>query len=119
MRIMWQAVRAVTVEAIGVGAVIFVLFNAAGWSFATSSDQSKKRFEQAWQWVQKGTNDVTAVVSPNLSDDERTQFAAERLDYYSQLYRDAASTYAGDAAQLPRRADENRKLPSNQLLGTL
>lgn len=122
MRMIWQAIRAVTVEAMGVGAVIFMLFGA-GWTMESAGVQTKQEVDRAWQWVQEATDEVSATIKPGLTADQREQFAAERLDYYGGLYRDAAGGYANRAAEqmnfqlLP--ADQRPSLPTNQLLGTL
>ncbi len=123
MRMIWQAVRAVTIEALGIGAVIFILFSAAGWTVDHSVDKPKQQIDRAWQWVQDTTDDVATIVKPNLTAEEREQFAAERLDYYSGFYSEAASDYAnGSASQAtPSQPASERApvLPTNQLLGTL
>lgn len=119
MRMIWQAVRAVTIEAIGIGAVIFVLFSAAGWTVDQGSNQSEQQIERAWQWVQETTDRVATTIKPKLSADQRERFAAERLEYYSSLYREAATGYASQAMPTPQPAEQGTSLPTNQLLGTL
>ena len=123
MRMIWQAIRAVTVEVMGVGAVIFMLFGAAGWTVESAGVQPKQEVDRAWKWFQETTDQVTAIIKPNLSAEQRQQFAAERLDYYSHLYGEATSDYASKAAsqidfQLPPAA-QRPSLPPNRLLGTL
>lgn len=123
MRMIWQAVRAVTIEVMGVGVVIFMLFGAAGWTVESAGVQPKQEVERAWQWVQDTTDDVAASIKPKLTDDERQRFAEDRLDYYSQLYGEAANSYASQTAErfdVPvKPADKAPALPRNQLLGTL
>lgn len=123
MRMIWQAIRAVTVEAMGVGAVIFLLFGAAGWTVESAGVEPRQQVDQAWKWLQETTDHVTASIKPNLTADQRQRFAAERLDYYGNLYGDTAGSYATQAArrfdlQLAP-ADQKPALPTNQLLGTL
>ncbi|HUG70443.1 MAG TPA: hypothetical protein VMM76_22020 [Pirellulaceae bacterium] len=123
MRMIWQAIRAVTVEVMGVGAVIFMLFGAAGWTVESAGVQPKQEVDRAWKWLQETTEQVAASIKPNLTDDQRQQFAAERLDYYGHLYGEATSGYASRAAgQMDFQlipADQRPSLPTNQLLGTL
>ncbi|MBI2480033.1 MAG: hypothetical protein HYV60_15800 [Planctomycetia bacterium] len=72
-------------------------------------------------WLQETTDQVTATIKPNLTADQRQQFAAKRLGYYGHLCGEAAGGYASHAAEqlnlqlLP--ADQQRTLPTNQLLG--
>ena len=123
MRMIWQAIRAVTVEALGVGAVIFMLFNAAGWTVESVGVQPRQEVDRAWTWLQATTDEVTTTIRPKLTAAERQRFAAERLDYYGQVYGDAAGNYASEAVRrldhqfVP--ADQKPSLPANQLLGTL
>lgn len=123
MRMIWQAIQAVTVEVMGVGAVIFMLFGAAGWTVESAGVQPKQEVDRAWKWVQETTDQVTATIKPNLTPEQRQQFTAERLDYYGHLYGEATSDHASKAADqidfqlLP--ADQRPSLPSNRLLGTL
>ncbi|MEO8498818.1 MAG: hypothetical protein ABI614_27470 [Planctomycetota bacterium] len=123
MRMIWQAIRAVTVEAIGVFAVIFLLFGAAGWTMESVAVQPTQEINRAWTWMRATTNEVTASIKPNLTADQRQRFAAERLDYYGHLYGGAASAHAAQAARqfdLPLApAEQSTSLPKNQLLGTL
>ena len=123
MQMIWQAIRAVTVEALGVGAVIFMLFSAAGWTVEGSGVQPRQEVERAWKWLQETSDHVTASNKPNLTADQRQRFAAERLDYYGRVYGDAAGNYATQAARqldLPFvPADQKPSLPPNRLLGTL
>jgi len=119
----WQAIQAVTVEVMGVGAVIFMLFGAAGWTVESAGVQPKQEVDQAWKWSQATTDQVTATIKPNLTAEQREQFTAERLEYYGHLYGEATSGYANKAAEqidfqsLP--ADQRPSLPTNRLLGTL
>jgi len=123
MRMIWQAIRAVTVELMGVGAVIFLLFSAAGWTVESAGVQPMREVDRAWNWLQETSDHVAASIKPNLSADQRQRFAAERLDYYGHLYGDAAGSYTTQAArQLHLQlapADQSPSLPTNQLLGTL
>ena len=123
MRLIWQAIRAVTVEVMGVGAVIFLLFGAAGWTFESAGVQPRREVDRALEWLQETTDHVAASIKPNLTDDQRQRFTAERLDYYGHLYGEAAGSYANQAAhQLSLQwapADQQPSLPTNQLLGTL
>jgi hypothetical protein len=123
MRMIWQAIRAVTVEVMGVGAVIFLLFGAAGWTVDRVDVEPRQEVDRAWRWLQDTTDQFTATIKPNMTADQRQRFAAERLDYYGDLYGEAASSYAAQAAQnLDRQlapADQTPSLPTNQLLGTL
>ena len=123
MRMIWQAIRAVTVEVVGVGAVIFVLFSATGWTVESVGVQPRQEVDRAWKWLQETSDHVSATIKPNLTADQRQRFAAERLDYYGHVYGDAAGSYATEAArQLDRQfvpADQKPSLPQNQLLGTL
>lgn len=123
MRMIWQAIRAVTVEVMGVGAVLFMLFGAAGWTVESAGVETKQEAGRAWQWMHETSDEVTASLKPNLTADQRQRFAADRLDYYGSLYSEAAGSYANRAAEqgnvrlLP--ADQKPSLPTNQLLGTL
>ncbi|MBC8354740.1 MAG: hypothetical protein H8E66_22400 [Planctomycetes bacterium] len=123
MRMIWQAIRAVTIEVMGVGAVIFLLFGAAGWTVESAAVQPKQEVDRAWNWLRETSDDFTASIQPNLTADERESFAAERLDYYGTFYGEAADSYANRAVEhLQRRAepaDQKPALPTNQLLGTL
>ncbi len=123
MRMIWQAIRAVTVEVMGVGAVLFMLFGAAGWTVESAGVQPRQEVDRAWKWFQETTDQVMATIKPNLTADQRQQFAAERLDYYGHLYGETTEGYASQAADqidsqlLP--ADQRPALPTNRLLGTL
>ncbi len=123
MRMIWQAIQAVTVEVMGVGAVIFMLFGAAGWTVESAGVQPQQEVDRAWKWFQATTDQVTATIKPNLTAEQREQFTAERLEYYGHLYGEATSGYANKAAEqidfqsLP--ADQRPSLPTNRLLGTL
>lgn len=123
MRMIWQAIRAVTVEIMGVGAVILMLFSAAGWTVESAGVQPMQEVDRAWKWLQETSSDVTASIKPNLTADERQRFAADRLDYYGHRYGEAAGGYATHAArQLDLQfvpADQKPSLPPNQLLGSL
>lgn len=123
MRMIWQAIRAVTVEVMGVGAVIYMLFGAAGWTMESAGVRPQQEVDRARKWLQETTDQVTATITPNLTADQRQQFAAERLGYYGHLYGDAAGGYASQAArqldlQLAPAAQSSSPRP-NQLLGTL
>jgi hypothetical protein len=119
----WQAIRAVTVEVMGVGAVIFMLFSAAGWTVESAGVQPRQELDRAWKWLQETSDDVTASIKPNLTADQRQRFAAQRLDHYGRIYGEAAGGYATHAARrldlqfVP--ADQTPSLPPNQLLGSL
>ncbi|MBI2480035.1 MAG: hypothetical protein HYV60_15810 [Planctomycetia bacterium] len=123
MRMIWQAIRAVTVEVMGVGAVIYMLFGAAGWTMESAGVRPKQEVDRAWKWFQETTDQVTTTIKPNLTAEQRQQFTAERLDYYGHLYGDAAGGYATQAAsQLDLQlapAAQSPSPPTNQLLGTL
>ncbi|MCA9119459.1 MAG: hypothetical protein H6822_05530 [Planctomycetaceae bacterium] len=123
MRLIWQAIRAVTVEVMGVGAVIFMLFSAAGWTFESAGVQTKQEAGRAWAWIRETTDVVATSIKPHLTAEQRQQFAAERLDLSSHFYRDAVGSYANETAKqsnIPRLpADQRPVLPTNQLLGTL
>jgi hypothetical protein len=119
----WQAIRAVTVEVLGVGAVIFMLFGAAGWTVERVGAPPLPDVDQAWEWLQEKSDGLTASIKPNLPADQRERFAADRLDHYGHLYGDAAGSYATQAARqldLPLApAAQSLSPPTNQLLGTL
>ncbi len=115
MRMIWQAIRAVTVEVMGVGVVIFLLFGAAGWTVESAGVEPRQQVDRAWKWLQETTDHLTATVKPNMTADQRQRFAAERLDYYGHLYGKAAQQLDGHLAP----ADQKPSLPTNQLLGTL
>ena len=59
MRMIWQAIRAVTVEVMGIGAVIFLLFGAAGWTLESAVAQPKQEVDRAWKWLQDTKEHVT------------------------------------------------------------
>ncbi|MDA1050044.1 MAG: hypothetical protein O3C40_06140 [Planctomycetota bacterium] len=119
MRMIWQAIRAVTIEAMGVGAVIFMLFGAAGWTVESAGVEPKQEVDRAWKWLQATTDHVTSSIKPNLTDEQRQRFAAQRLDYYGHLYGEAAGSYTTQAAQQLAPADQSPSPATNQLLGTL
>ena len=123
MRMIWEAIRAVTIETMGVGAVIFMLFGTAGLTVESAGVQPKQELDRAWHWVRETTNNVTSSVKPNLTVEQREEFAAERLNYYGEFFGEAVSSYAEQATErLPLRVkpvDHSPELPTNQLLGTL
>jgi hypothetical protein len=118
MRMIWQAIRAVTVEVMGVGAVIFMLFGAAGWTAESAGVNTRSEIDRAVNWLQESTGKVLATLKPKLTAEQRQQFAAERLDHYGQIYGEAASSYA-KRLQQQTPVSQDSALPTNQLLGTL
>lgn len=119
MQMIWEAIRAVTVEVMGVGAVIFMLFSAAGWTVESAGVQPQHEVERAWEWVQATTDHVTASIKPKLTVEQRQRFAAERLDYYGQLYGDTAGSDTSPTARQLMPAVRSPAPRVNQLLGTL
>ena len=117
MQMIWQAIRAVTVEVMGVGAVIFVLFNTAGWTFESVGASPHESMESAARWFESTKDRVAEALRPEASAEQRHEFAADRLDFYGRFYRDAAGNFVDRAVREPSRSDSAAQ--PNRLLGAL
>lgn len=51
MQLLWNAVRAVTVETLGVLFVVWLLFHTAGWTMTAWNLSSAAEFDDAWNKV--------------------------------------------------------------------
>ena len=97
MRIIVQAFRAVIVEAIGVIAALWLLFGTATWTANSYQDKLADRPVVPLQipgahWGHQAPISSALFNSrPNARTDSR--LVAQRLDYYSDYYRNAADDY--------------------------
>lgn len=129
MSLIWKAIRAVTMEAMGIAAVVWVLFAGVGWTVQSSSNdrspiQPKVEAERAMQWLQESTGEVVEALKPPIESRERGRYVEQRLDHYSQRYREDAGAYIKQAARDLAdqiRHDNSRKEDesSRQLFGSL
>ena len=90
MRLIWAAIRAVTVEMIGVIVVVWFLFGAAGWTLESAGARPTDEAKQLWDSFADTT--VQAVQVPE-DEQQRAIYVEGRLEHYSQLYRDAAQRH--------------------------
>jgi len=88
MKMMWGAIRAVSVEMLGVLFVLWIMFVAAGWTLETAGLESPRTTARSWNWLATkprtnsetnrwAVSDVTARSTPPANS-ERT--AASHLD---------------------------------------
>lgn len=103
MSVLWKAVRAVTVETMGVVAVVWVLVAGAGWTFENATAErvhthTKAPTSQTLQWLNNTASDVVEGMKPQLCQADRERYVQERLDHYSQLYGQEATDYIKRAA---------------------
>ena len=92
MRLFWKAIRALTVETIGVGAVVWVVFAAAGWTMQAVDDRPSEA-GNTWQWLEGKTRDFSRPWQPRVESRERERYVEQRLDHYSRLYQERAREY--------------------------
>lgn len=121
MRLIWKAIRAVTVETIGVVAVVWILFAAAGWTMQSAGVEPRQEAGRAWNWFGEVAGDIGASVKPTLDGDEREQYVEQRLAHYSRAYKQAAGHYVrsavGDLASETPAAEAADAQRSSRLLG--
>lgn len=100
MKLVVQAVQAVTMELIGVLLVIWMLFGFASWGLQsaaeTTSNRDRKVSEVLGIWTARWTETVS---SPRPRESERTAYVAERLDHYGQLFSMASKNLVSDLIQ--------------------
>ena len=106
MRTFWRALRAATIETLGVVLVVILVFGLPTWSLQQAAD-TPTNTAAIWNWLRELPQQVQqrlALMRPNT---QQQTYAEERLEYYSQLYRSAAANcvrgIVGQAdAQTPR-----------------
>lgn len=91
MRVLWQAIRAATVETLGVALVIVVLFGLPAWTLTeqTSGFSHTESFKTWIESLRDGFQNRAAVAKPEV--EARQRYAERRLSHYSQSFGNAAS----------------------------
>jgi hypothetical protein len=95
MRLVLQALRAATIETLGVAFVVFLLFGIPAWSLQQVAEPTVNS-KLDWSWAKslhQGFKDSVSALRP---DEDRQEYTAQQLTYYGQLYRRAAGEYAHD-----------------------
>jgi hypothetical protein len=93
MRVFWQAIRAATIETLGVAFIIVVLFGVPTWTLADHSRILPQRGNVgAWlEFVREKFQNRPAVAKPDI--EARQRYAEQRLSHYSQSFQRAASDH--------------------------
>jgi hypothetical protein len=105
MRLLWQAVRAATIETLAIVTIIWLLFGLPAYSYqwaVTSSSPGRT----VWTWkplIENGKVQPIVVAQPPL---QRHRFTEIRLLHYGRLLRNAVNRHLRGvadqiAAQLP------------------
>ena len=94
MKVLWQAIRAATIETLGVALVVVVLFGVPTWSLrGTGPDVPGSDVVRGWlQSMRDGVQAGISALQPTGT--ARRHYVEERLDFYSQTYRQASTDYA-------------------------
>ena len=99
MRMIWGAVRAVSVEMLGVVFVVWTLFGAAGWSLESAGTRpvqtpgTMQAAAPVWQWMSSLPDTIAAAAPSPGPQHDRSDFTANRLDHYGTVYSHAAKQY--------------------------
>ncbi len=83
MRLTWKAFQAVSVEMIGVVAVLWLLFGVAGWTTRSRPAAATR---------------VSPAPPAAAAAAQRVEYTGARLDHYSRQYRHAASGFLSSLA---------------------
>ena len=92
MRILWQALRATTIESLGILLVVWLLFGAPTWAFQWAVDPSVGNVAVS-TWFGSLQESIARTLASTDADEDRIRYADEKLDFYSQVYRHAATGY--------------------------
>jgi hypothetical protein len=95
MRLLLQAIRAATIETLGVALVILVLFGVPTWALSGNSSSVRPK-ASVRMWLESLRPARHAVAKPAI--EARQTYAEQRLTHYSHALGRAASDYAQQVA---------------------
>jgi DNA segregation ATPase FtsK/SpoIIIE-like protein len=95
MRIFWQALRAATIETLGVALVVILVFGLPTWSLQQAT-QTNTSSDAVWDWFKALPHDLQRHFAADRPDNQRQQYVEQRLSHYGQLYGDAARQHVRD-----------------------
>jgi hypothetical protein len=96
MRIVLQALRAATIETLGVALVLCLLFGIPTWTLQQASG-SASRATTVWTWLKSLPDELQSSVSQ--SGHQRREYTKEQLTHYGRMYGQAACGYAQTVAE--------------------
>lgn len=88
MKVLWQALRAVTLESLAVAAVVLLVFGLPSWHGMQGQDRSTA-VERVTGWFKSVGESVKEHVAPPAANERRAAYTEQRLQYYRQLYGQA------------------------------
>ncbi|MFV1965607.1 MAG: hypothetical protein ACC628_09315 [Pirellulaceae bacterium] len=88
MRILWQAIRAATIETLGVVLLIVALFGVPTWTLTENSSIVPQE-KSVRMWLESLRDGRHAVAKPEV--EARQRYAEQRLSHYSRTFGRAAS----------------------------
>ena len=92
MRILWQALRAATIETLGVAFVVVLVFGLPTWSLHQAANPDTPA-DAVWIWLESFPQALQRQFATIRPDTGREQYVEQRLSYYGQLYGDAAGEH--------------------------